>query len=271
MIRVERELRVVVIDDEVTERRRLMQYLEAAPGVEVIGVLSGDREAAEAVRRLAPDVIFVEVELRERTGFELVASLGPGAFSKAVFVTRVQEHAIRAFEVGALDYLIKPVLPERLQMALARSRAAIGSKPAPAKPPRPTVPSMRLAGAYLERFPVKEGGKVYFVKVSAIDWIQADENYVRIHVGNTSHLVRRTLTQVEAELDPAQFVRIHRSTIVNLERVREIQPELGRRRVVVLEDGGIPLRISGPYYQQLVRRAFAYRGRDLSQRGAHRP
>lgn len=250
---MEPNLRVVVIDDEPLERGRLVHHLSAAANVEIVASLPGDREAAEAIRRLAPDLIFVDVHLRGCSGFELVSALGPDAFSKVVFVTREREHAVRAFEVGALDYIIKPVGPERLETALARSRAAAAlDLDETATVPNLDVPGGWKAGeSFLERFPVKESGRVYFLRASDIDWIESADNYIRLHAGGRSHLVRVTLAQVEMELDPGQFARIHRSTIVNLDRVREIQPGIGRYRLVLL-DNGTQLRLSERYYRKLV-------------------
>jgi two-component system, LytTR family, response regulator len=270
---VKKKLRVLVIDGEPLEREGLLHLLNAAPDVEVVGALAGDWNAVDAIRRLSPDVIFLEAQLRACTGFELLSALGPDVFSKVVFTTRERQHAVRAFEIGALDYLIKPIGPERLEMALARSRTGVGlNLDEQAKSPLSRFEGLegtRPGEGFLERFPVKESGRVYFVRTSAIDWIESDENYIRIHTGGASHLVRRTLVQVETELDPAQFARIHRSTIVNLDRVREIQPGIGRYRLVLLENG-TQLRLSERYYRQLVLRGYAYRGPSLSGRGSRR-
>ena len=255
---MERKLRVVVIDDEPLERGRLLLQLDAAPDVEVVGAFPGDWNTVEAVRRLAPDVIFLDVKFQACSGFELLSALGPRGLSKVVFVTAEREHAVRAFEVGALDYIIKPVDPERLEIALTRARSGAGldleeqAKGLVSKLERlvrrkngaETYPS------FLERFPVKEGGRVYFVRASAIDWIESADNYIRLHTGGTTHLIRKTLAQVETELDPTKFARIHRGSIVNLDRVREIQPGIGRYRLVLLENGA-QLRLSERYHQRL--------------------
>ena len=259
---MQKKLRVVVIDDEPLERGRLLHHLGRAPDVEVVGALSGTREAVEAIRRLSPDVIFLDVQLQACPGFDLVSALGPDAFSKVVVVTRAREHAVQAFELGALDYILKPVRPERLETALARSRAAIGAGPGEgAFSSVGNGTDRRKPGeSFLERIPVKEGGRVYFVRASAIDWIESADNYIRLYTGSRSHLVRMTLAQVEAELDPLRFARVHRSTIVNLDRIREIQPGIGRYRLVLLENG-TQLRLSDRYYRPLVQlRRCANRG-----------
>jgi two-component system LytT family response regulator len=157
-------------------------------------------------------------------------------------------------------------------MALARSRAAAGlvleeqARGFVTSVEGPGGPRRQPGEEILERFPVKEGGRVYFVRASAIDWIESADNYVRLHTGGTSHLVRRTLAQVEAELDPARFARIHRGTIVNLDRVREIQPGIGRFRLVLLENGA-QLRLSERYFRQL---GYANRAPRLSRNGSRR-
>jgi len=263
---VERTLRVVVIDDDPTERGRLLHFLSAMSDIDVVGALTSDQGLGETIRRLAPDVIFLETQLRTGTGFDVVSGLDDRAFIKLVFVTREPAYAIRGFEVGALDYIIKPVRRERVERVLARARDAVDApvlEPYRRLPRGRVRPRLKIRRSILERFPVKEGDKVHFVKASDIDWIEAAQNYVLIHVGEASHLVRRNLGHVEAELDPDQFVRIHRSTIVNLDRVREIQPGTGRSRMVLLESG-LRLPASRRFYRQLVLRCYAYRGKESS-------
>lgn len=270
---MQRKLRVVLIDDEPLERGRLRRQLDAEPMVEVVGEMAGDFAAVEAIWRLAPDVIFLEVQLHSWTGFELVSAVGPPALSRVVFVTWEPEHAVQAFEIGALDYLLKPVDADRLETALTRARARAGLHLD--EQAKSLVSRLeRLVGRtdarspgdrYVERFPVKEGGRVYFVRAGTIDWIESADNYVRLHTGGTTHLVRRTLAQVETELDPAHFVRIHRSTIVNLDRVREIQPGIGRYRLVLLESGA-QLRLSERYHRRLEQlRGVVHRGPRLDR------
>ena len=247
-------IRVAVMDDDDTERQRLVHHLRAESDLEIVGVLSGGRRAVSILKRLAPDVLFLDVHLRELDGFEVLRSMNGAGPPNVVFVTAAPEHAAQAFDLGAVDYLLKPVESSRVAQAVARVRAVLRRERATqllsslerllhrqADPDAHGSPAPSL-----ERFMVHDRERSYFLKTSEVDWIEAADNYVRVHTGGTTHLIRQTLTQFHAKLDPTRFVRIHRSTVVNLDRVREIQPGVGRDRLVVLECG-TQLRMSERY------------------------
>jgi two-component system LytT family response regulator len=218
---------------------RLRDLLAGDPEVEVVGLCADGVEAVSAIRALAPDLVFLDVQMPESGGFDVVAEIGVDRMPVVVFVTAYDDYALRAFEAHALDYLLKPFDEARFRGALARAkahvRAARGSRP-------------RL----LERLIVKSGGRYVFVKAEEIDWVEAQGNYVRLHAGGASHLLRDSIGHLEGRLDPDRFLRIHRSTIVNLDRVREIAPLFHGEHAVVLEDG-TRLTLSRGYRDRLSR------------------
>jgi two-component system, LytTR family, response regulator len=240
---VTRKIRVIVVDDEESERERLVAFLKAEPDVEVVE-LRGEPETAEALNRLVPDALFLDVQLSQICGFDLLSALDAAGLPKVVLVTASREHAVKAFEFEATDYLLKPVEPARLSEALRRVRTALQ---------RELDDGNQHSARYLDRLMVHERGRVYLIKVADIEWLEAEDNYVRIHTGRISHLIRQTLRGLQEKLDPDQFARIHRSTIVNLDQVREIQLGVGRDRIVVLQSG-LHLRLSEQYGRQLERR-----------------
>lgn len=254
-----RKIRVIVVDDEDLERERLVTYLKAEPDLEVLAALPGKPKTAAILNRLAPDVLFLDVQLRDRCGFELLSALDGANEPKLVLVTGSREHAVKAFEFQATDYLLKPVEPTRLAEALRRVRNAIQREFDDNSDVISSIQELlrvRLESHpvdYLERLMVNERGRLYFIKVSDIEWLEAEDNYVRIHTARASHLIRQTLGGLQEKLDPARFARIHRSTIVNLDHIREIQLGVGLDRIVILHRG-LHLRLSERYGRELERR-----------------
>lgn len=252
-------MRVVIVDDEDTERERLVTYLNAEPDIEIMDAHRGNAKTAATLNRLVPDVLFLDVQLRDRCGFELLAALDAAIVPKIVLVTASREHAVRAFEFGATDYLLKPVEPARLSEALRRVRATLQRESDDRDDVISSIQRLlrgRPGGnptRYLDRLMVNERGRLYFVKVSDVEWFEAEDNYVRIHTGRASHLIRQTLSHLQEKLDPSRFARIHRSTIVNLDSIREIQLGVGRERIVILHRG-VHLRLSERYGRELERR-----------------
>ncbi|AHG89633.1 LytTr DNA-binding region [Gemmatirosa kalamazoonensis] len=246
-------LRVLLVDDEPLVRRGLRTFLAAEPGVEVVGECRDGREALGAVRELSPDVMFLDVQMPELDGFGVLDALGPGDRPAVVFVTAFDAYAIRAFDVHAVDYLLKPFDEPRFRTALERARervaarrgAAAGVASVPHDPSRVALDALlaqlrgdgRVAGDWLARIAVRETDRVTYVPVADVDWLEADDNYVRVHTRGGARLVRETLKALEARLDPRRFARIHRSAIVNLERVRELRPTFNGEYVVVLATG----------------------------------
>lgn len=251
---MKRHLRIAVVDDEDSERKRLVAYLNAEPDVEAVELRSGPKTAV-TLNRLVPDALFLDVQLRSGCGFDLLSSLDASRFPKLVVVTASREHALKAFELEATDYVLKPVDPARLSEALRRVRASLQRELDDSN--KVILSIQQLLGKhsvrYLDRIMVNERGRLYFIKVSDIEWLEAEDNYIRIHTSRASHLIRQTLGRLQERLDPDRFARIHRSTIVNLDSIREVQLGVGRDRIVILQRG-MHLRLSERYGRELERR-----------------
>jgi two-component system LytT family response regulator len=253
------KLRVLVVDDEPLARERVLRLLERAGDVEVVGECGDGRTAVRAIREGAPDLVFLDVEMPELDGFAVLESVGRDNLPGVVFMGAVGGDAMRAFEVDAVDYLLKPYASERFERALQRARRRISLGAAaevrwtPPAPPGGTGTGTGSSGSWIERLMVKVDDRTQFVRVADIDRIESAGNYARLHVGRTTHLIRETLCALEAHLDPARFGRIHRRVLVNLARVREIQPWFGGDQIVILADG-LRLRLSRGYRDAFVGR-----------------
>lgn len=236
------KIRVVIVDDEPPARSNLRLLLKAESEVVIAGECGSGKEALEVIRRERPDLVFLDVQMPECDGFEVLERLGTLLPPALIFVTAYEQYAIRAFEAGALDYLLKPFDDARFSLALRRGveRVRQGSGKSAAPP----------------RFAIRSVGSVLFVGVPEIDWVEAQDYYVSLHVGKASHLLRRSMTDVASELDPAQFCRVHRSAIVNLSRVRRIDvlPDGGHQ---VLLNDGTELPLSRRYRKELEARLGA--------------
>jgi two-component system, LytTR family, response regulator len=229
-------IRALIVDDEPLARDTLRLILERDPEVVIAGACSGT-DAPDAVARATPDVMFLDVEMPGADGFDVIAAIGVDAVPAIVFVTAYDRHAIRAFEVHALDYVLKPFSDGRILAALARAKQQL------AAPRRSAAALAALVAERVRRFCVRERGKVIFVEAADVDWLEAADDYVELHVGPVTHIVRERMADLEQRLDPACFVRIHRSTIVNLARVRELYPLIRGDAHVVLATGA-RLRLS---------------------------
>ena len=231
-------LRVMIVDDEPLARENLRRLLAREGGVDVVGE-AADAEAATAlIRSTRPDLVLLDVRIRDGNGFEVLDGIEPDARPPVVFVSAHDEHAVRAFSVRAIDYLLKPIEMHRLHAAIERARDHVAMKRRLVEQERDSEAGAEgTASAPLARFVVRSVGKILLVDVADIDWIEAAGNYVRLHHGGESHLLRETMTALESRLDPRRFVRIHRSTIVNLARVRELRHILHGDYAVVLRDG----------------------------------
>jgi two-component system, LytTR family, response regulator len=238
-------IRALVIDDEPIARRRILRLLREEADTAVVGECGSGAEAVAIVRRTAPNLLFLDVQMPGMDGFGVLEALDPAALPHVIFVTAFDEYAIRAFEVHALDYLLKPFSAERFHEALRRARVRILSGSgngferlagllAEFGARRASTPAQ---APYLERVMVKSGGNVLFLRVEEIAWVGAEGNYLRLHTERGSYLVRETIRDLAARLEPGRFVRVHRSTIVNLDRVREMRPWFGGDNIIVLDDG----------------------------------
>ena len=250
-------LRVVIVDDEELARDRVKRLVERDDDVDVVGVCENGRDAIMAIHEQRPDVVFLDVRMPGLDGFDVVRALAPDEMPIIVFVTAYDEHAVRAFDVHALDYLVKPVEPDRLAAAVERARTRLRQSSAAERFERiaslvqasgmtggaaPGAVGVRDAESYAERgtpdrLLIKTEGRMLLLSVTDIDWIEAVGNYARVHVRAQRHLVRETMGRLDRRLAAAGFARIHRSTIVNLDRVREIQPWFNGEYVVLLADG----------------------------------
>jgi two-component system LytT family response regulator len=247
------KIRALIVDDEPLARERIRTLLAEEPDVEIVGECSDGREAVDAIRRLEPDLVFLDVQMAEMDGFAVLDEIGPEHIPAVIFVTAYDRHALRAFEVHALDFLLKPFDRERFGRALQRIKDHLQYA-------SPGVLNRRILSlledlkrpqpGYVERLALKTGGRVSFIKADEIDWIEGEGNYARLHVAKQSHLIRETMNQLEARLDPARFLRIHRSTIVNTERIKEIQPLFNGAYGVLLKDG-TRLTLSRGYRERL--------------------
>lgn len=255
-----RPVRTIIIDDEPVARRGIRLLLDRDPAMTVVGEAMDGAEAVELIRREKPDLAFLDVQMPGADGFDVLRQLPDDLVPVIVFVTAYDEHALRAFEVHAIDYLLKPFDDARFNSAVARAKEEVGHR-------RGRTADDRLARllAFLEqrsgaeaaggaepseRILLKSSGEIFFLKADEIDWIEAEGDYMKFHVGGRTHLMRETMARLEARLDPKQFIRIHRSTIVNVDRMRKLSPSFAGEYAVVLQDG-TKLKLSRGYHERI--------------------
>jgi two-component system LytT family response regulator len=232
-------IRALIVDDEPFARRRVAQLLAEHPEVEIIGECADGVEAVHAIETLAPDLVFLDVQMPEMDGFEVLAALDAEHMPAVVFATAFDDFALRAFNANAVDYLLKPFNAERFAAAVERARERIGrgEQAEITREVRSLLESLRAARRYPERLVVRVGTKIVFVRVADVDWIEAEANYVRVHSSGRSFLLRETLTHLAGRLPPERFLRIHRSTVVNIDRIKEIHPMFKGTYHIRLHDG----------------------------------
>ena len=233
-------IRALIIDDEPLAREKVRGFLESESDIEVLAECRDGKEALEALEEHKPDLIFLDVQMPELDGFEVLSNVEPADLPTVIFTTAYDQYALKAFDVHAVDYLLKPFDRERFQQALGRARGEIE---------RRQIGDMRgqleaLLEHVSERRPkppqrlvIKSSGRVVFLKVDDIDWVDAAGNYVKLHAGGDSHLLRETMSRLEERLDSSKFIRIHRSTIVNIECIKELQQQFHGDYLVVLKSG----------------------------------
>ena len=249
-----RTIRTLIVDDEPTAREGMRRLLATDPEIQLVGECATGRDGVAAMRESVPDVVFLDVQLPDLEGFAVLRLAGGERTPAVVFVTACEQHALRAFEVNAVDYVLKPFTDARFRASLQRAKQKVYSTwldellhnltaLLPEREPwRPT--------RYRDRLPVRSNGTVTLLPVREIEWIDAEGDYVRVHAGKTWYLIRETMKTLEDELDRARFVRIHRSTIVNLEKVKELQRFFRGEYVVVLYNGAT-LKLSRRYRDRL--------------------
>jgi two-component system LytT family response regulator len=255
---VTKPIRTLIVDDEPAARAAIRSLLADDSEVHVVGECADGQSALQAVRDAAPDLLFLDVQMPEMDGFTLLRALDPAELPVVVFVTAYDQYALRAFEVHALDYILKPFDDVRFGEAVRRAKhqvrqgklGAISQQLLALLDGVGRPPAAIRDGQYLKRLAIKAGGRVTILAVRDIDWIEAEGDYVKIHAGRTWHLLRETMKHLEVQFDPARFVRIHRSTIVNVERIKELQPYFRGEYVVILHDG-TSLKLSRGYKDHL--------------------
>jgi two-component system LytT family response regulator len=232
-------IRAVIVDDEPLARRRIRNLLAEADGVEVVGECANGKEAIEVLNESTPDLLFLDIQMPEIDGFDVLHAIGVGRVPVVIFVTAYDQFALRAFEAHALDYLLKPYDDERFEAALERARERIRQHQRGDldRRLRALLDEVRAPRGYLQRLVVPVGHRSVFVKTDDIDWIEADRNYIRLHVGGQAYLLRENLSRIESTLDPTMFCRIHRSTIVRIDRIRAVESLFRGEYLVVLHDG----------------------------------
>jgi two-component system LytT family response regulator len=241
-------IRAMIVDDEPPARQWLGALLRQDPEVEIVEECGDGYEALDAIERLSPDLVLLDVEMPGVGGFELVQMLGPHPSPAFIFVTAFDQYAVRAFDVKAADYLLKPVDPERLRRAVRRAISQI-DRAAPKAALTAAAPAAS-GRRWPEWLLVKSEGRSRFVRVRDIDWIESQKNDVVLHVGPTEHMYHLSTSGIEARLDPARFLRIHRSTIVNIERIKDLYPLFNGDYGVTLKDG-TTLTMSSTYRRRL--------------------
>lgn len=232
-------LTILIVDDEPLAREGLQPLLSRDPEVGAIREARDGREAVSFIRECNPDIVFLDVQMPEMDGFAVVRTIGAEYMPTVVFVTAHDQYAIQAFEINALDYLLKPVIEERFMKALVKAKARINSNAA-ADSNQQIIGLLETIASpqnYLKRLAVRSAGKTVFVDVGSLDWIQGAENYVELHAGPVSHLLHVTMNTLEKSLNPEIFLRIHRSIIVNLGRIRDLQPSAHGEYLITLRDG----------------------------------
>jgi two-component system LytT family response regulator len=246
------KIRALIVDDEPPARELIATLLRDEPDVEVVGECANGRSAVAAVERLSPDLVFLDIQMPGLDGFGVLAQLPAERWPLVVFVTAYDEHAVRAFEVHALDYLLKPFEFDRLREAVKRARAHLSQRNGASQQTRllALLDDLQTRSRTWTRVAVREDRRVTFLKPHEIDWIEAEGNYLRLHVGKQSYLLRETMNAAEARLTAKKFLRVSRSALVNLERVKEWQPLFHGDSVVILENG-TRLTVSRVYRERL--------------------
>jgi two-component system LytT family response regulator len=245
-------IRTLIADDEPLGRQRIRSLLQGDPEIDVIAECGDGPETVAALQSESCDLVFLDVQMPRLNGLEVVQAVGPERMPAFIFVTAYDRYALRAFEVQALDYLLKPFDRDRFTKALERAKAVVGrvKNDDASQQLLNLLEEAKPGRKHLERLAIKCSGRVFFLRLDEVDWIEAAGNYLKLHVGKDFHLLRETVNNLEGRLDPKQFLRVHRSTIVNIDRIKEFQPLFHGDYVVILQDG-TQLPVSRTYKQRL--------------------
>jgi two-component system LytT family response regulator len=244
----QKKINTLIVDDEPLARRNIRLLLKDDAEIEIVGEAGNGRDALALIKKCSPDLIFLDIQMPELDGFEVLERIEAERLPAIVFVTAFDQYALKAFEFHALDYLLKPFDDERFEQALRQAKIQAGQRELKDLSQRLVAllaehgnregnASDARRPQYLSRLLIKTAGRVFFLKTDEIDYVQAEDYYVRVQVGRKGHLLRETMNEMEAKLDPQKFLRIHRSTIVNIERIRELQQHFNGEYIVVLHDG----------------------------------
>lgn len=246
------KIRTIIVDDVVLARERIKMLLDRAE-IEIIAECGSGTDAVEAILNLKPDLVFLDVQMPEMDGFEVVETVGAENMPATIFVTAFDKFAVRAFNINAVDYLVKPFDKERLTKAVERVKQELERQtPDDLKERLKLLLSeVRPQPKYLKRIPVKSARGTILLPVGEIDWINAAGHYVELHASGETHLVRRQITQLEQKLDPENFVRVHRSSIVNVDRIKSFHPLFNGDHLLILRDG-TELNMSRTYHERLI-------------------
>lgn len=246
MERAKKKIRALIVDDEPLARQNLRALLKDDTEVEIIAECGSGHEAVRVINAEAPDLLFLDIQMPEMNGFDVLRSIDTESIPAIIFVTAFDQYALKAFEVHALDYLMKPFADARFEQALTQAKAQIEQREinklsrklfALLEDHDTTRAASPERASYLTRLMIKSASRVFFLKADEIDWIGADDYYVKLHVGRKTHLLRETMNELETKLDPEKFLRIHRSTIVNIDRIKEMHPHFNGDYIVLLSDG----------------------------------
>ncbi|MBI1808157.1 MAG: response regulator transcription factor [Ignavibacteria bacterium] len=245
-------MRTLIVDDEPLAREGVRRLLASVANIEIIGECADGVQAFERILAAKPDLVFLDVQMPELDGFGVIRKIGPENMPMVIFVTAYDEFAIRAFDVHALDYLLKPIDPDRFALTLSRVRSSAEDRRILAMNQKlvSLLEDVTSSSKYLDRISVKSGGKIVFVKTNEVEWIQAEGDYVSLHTQGKKHLVRGKIGQLQERLDPRQFARIHRSIIVNIDQIIELQPLFYGEYRVTLRNG-TKLTLSRSYKEKL--------------------
>jgi len=246
MERVKKKIRTLIVDDEPLARQNLRALLKDDSDIEIIAECGSGHEAVRVIQTKSPDLLFLDIQMPEMSGFDVLKSIDTERIPAIIFVTAFDQYALKAFDAHALDYLLKPFADARFEQALRRAKTLVEQREINNLSRKlfalledhdaPRAAHSERAN-YLTRLMIKSASRVFFLKTDEIDWIGADDYYVKLHVGRKTHLLRETMNELETKLDPEKFLRIHRSTIVNIDRIKEMHPHFNGDYIILLHDG----------------------------------
>lgn len=248
----QQRIKAMIVDDEPLAREKIRQMLKDESAIEVVAECASGSKALTAIEKFHPDLLFLDIQMPQMDGFAVLAAIPKDNMPHVIFVTAYDQYALKAFEVYALDYLLKPFDRERFKSAIGRAKSQIRKDQSThvSEGVIALLEELQASSKQLDRLVIKNAGRIHFLKTNDIDWIEAEGNYVRIHSGKDSHLLREPISSLETQLNAKKFLRIHRSTIVNLDRIHELQPWFHGEYRIILKDG-TQLMLSRSYREKL--------------------